>query len=88
MPFIDEELESFHGMKYFTTINLTCGYWQFLVDENAKKYTAFNTHQGSYEFNRMPFGLCNAGATFQRAMQELLDDLEFARSLVSFLKLT
>ena len=82
MPYIDEELEGFLGKRYFTTIDLTSGYWQFLVDDSAKKYTAFTTHQGSFEFNRMPFGLCNAGATFQRAMQELLEGLEYARSFI------
>ena len=82
MPYIDEELEGFLGKRYFTTIDLTSGYWQFLVEDSAKKYTAFTTHKGSFEFNRMPFGLCNAGATFQRAMQELLDGLEYARSFI------
>jgi hypothetical protein len=82
MPYIDEELVGFLGKRYFTKIDLTSGYWPFLVDDSAKKYTAFTAHQGSFEFNRMPFGLCNAGATFQRAMQELLEGLEYARSFI------
>ena len=82
MPYIDEELESFRGKRFFTTLDLTSGYWQFLVDEKARQYTAFNTHQGSFEFKRMPFGLCNAGATFQRHMQQLLEEFEFARNYI------
>ena len=83
MPYIDEELESFRGKRFFTTLDLTSGYWQFLVDEKARQYTAFNTHQGSFEFKRMPFGLCNAGATFQRQMQQLLEEyIEFARNYI------
>ena len=69
--------------RFFTTLDLTSGYWQFLVDEKARQYTAFNTHQGSFEFKRMPFGLCNAGATFQRQMQQLLEEyIEFARNYI------
>ena len=83
MPYIDEELVSFRGKRFFTTLDLTSGYWQFLVDEKARQYTAFNTHQGSFEFKRMPFGLCNAGATFQRQMQQLLEEyIEFARNYI------
>jgi hypothetical protein len=46
MPYIDEELDGFLDKRYFTTIDLTSGYWQFLVEDKAKKYTAFTTHKG------------------------------------------
>ncbi len=46
MPYIDEELEGFLDKRYFTTIDLTSGYWQFLVEDTAKKYTAITTHKG------------------------------------------
>ena len=82
MPYIEEELERFRGCRYFTTLDLTSGYWQFLVEDSAQKYTAFSTHEGHFEFKRMPFGLCTAGATFQRNMEELLKGLEFARNYI------
>jgi len=82
MPFIDEKLESFLGKDFFSSLDLTSGYWQFMMEEECRRYTAFVTHKGSYEFNRMPFGLCNAGATFQRAMEELLEDLEYAMAYI------
>ena len=58
----------------FTTLDLISGYWQFNMDENSKKYTAFVSHRGLYEFKKLPIGLCCAGSTFQKAMSEMLED--------------
>ena len=46
--------------KLFTSLDLKSGYWQVLKDENDKEETAFCTHRGLFEFNKMPFGLSNA----------------------------
>ena len=45
------------------------------MDADSKKYTAFSTSQGHYHYNRMPFGLKNAPATFQRMMDTALRGL-------------
>ncbi|GFX78235.1 hypothetical protein TNCV_5135821 [Trichonephila clavipes] len=52
--------------NYITVLDLTKGYWQIPMAEEAKPYTAFVTHHGHYQFCVMPFGMKNAGSTFQK----------------------
>lgn len=59
-------------MRFYSCFDFCSGYWQVEVDENSREFTAFRTESGHYQFRRMPFGLCNAPATFQRMMNHLL----------------
>lgn len=63
--------------KYFSTLDLSAGYWQVELDEDSRAKTAFTTHRGLFDFTRMPFWLCNASATFQCLMQVVLSGLEW-----------
>lgn len=79
LPHIDDILDTLGRAKYFTTLDLSAGYWQVELDPESRAKTAFTSHCGLYEFMRMPFGLCNANApaTFQRLMQVVLSGLEW-----------
>ncbi|CAM5108865.1 unnamed protein product [Eretmochelys imbricata] len=71
MPRTDELLEKLGHAQFISTLDLTKGYWQVLLDEPAKERSAFITHAGMFEFNVLPFGLRNAPATFQKLVDSL-----------------
>jgi hypothetical protein len=72
LPRCDDSLNSLHGKKFFSSFDLESGYWQIPMDEASKEATAFTSPAGSWQFRCMPFGLQNAPATFQRAMNMVL----------------
>lgn len=82
LPRIEEALESLGQAKYFSTLDLTSGYWQVEVAEQDKHKTAFSTPMGLFEANRMPFGLQNAPSTFQRLLTCCFGDMNFTHLLI------
>jgi transposase InsO family protein len=75
LPRIDDALDTLYGSSYFSSIDLRSGYWQIPMKPDDKEKTAFLTPDGLYHFNVMPFGLCNAPATFERLMDNVLRGL-------------
>ena len=76
LPRIEEILDTLSGSKYFTVLDMKSGYHQIEVFEEHKCRTAFTVGPlGFWEFNRLPFGLSNAPATYQRLMEQCLGDL-------------
>lgn len=82
LPRIEESLDALGNASLFSTLDLTSGYWQVEMEEQDKHKTAFSTPTGLFECNRMPFGLQNAPATFQRLMSTCLRDLNLSTCLL------
>ena len=82
LPRVDDTLDTLAGSVWFSTLDLKSGYWQVEVAPEDRAKTAFCTQEGLFEFNVMPFGLCNAPATFQRLMDSVLAGLQWSSCLV------
>ncbi|GBL73575.1 Retrovirus-related Pol polyprotein from transposon 297 [Araneus ventricosus] len=82
LPRIDDTLDALNGSQWFTTLDLKSGYWQVEVRPEDREKTAFTTGQGLWQFKVMPFGLCNAPATFERLMETVLRGLSSEACLV------
>ena len=83
LPRICEILDSLVGSAYYSTFDLTSGFWQVPMDEELKQYTAFTLgSMGLFKCERMPFGLCNTPATVQRLMQNCLGELNLMYCLI------
>ena len=71
------------GTRFFSTMDLKLGFWQVKMAKDSQQYTAFMVESmGVYEFLRMPYGLCNALATFQRLIQNCLGELNLTYALI------
>ena len=79
LPKIDELYAKLQGYKIFSTLDLRSGYYHIGLSHSAKPKTAFvRSGMGKYEFNRVPFGLAQAPAHFQKLINEVLTDCNFA----------
>ena len=65
------------GGKSFTKLDLASAYQQMELDDESAKLVTINTHQGLYEFRRLPFGMASAPALFQRAVDTILQGIPF-----------
>lgn len=72
LPNIDDIFDTVQGSKFFTKLDLRSGYNQVRIDEEDVPKTAINTPLGHFQFKVMGFGLCNAPATFQSLMNDVL----------------
>jgi hypothetical protein len=82
LPRIDESLDALSGSQYFITLDLTSGYWQVPLDEDAQEKSAFTTRSGLWKWKVLPFGLTSAPATFQRLMEQVLQGLHWKTLLL------
>ena len=83
LPHIQETLESLEGSRIFSGFDFGSGFWQVEMDEASRQCAAFAVGSlGFFECERMPFGLCNAPATFKRLMQNCLSELNLTYCLI------
>ncbi|KAJ8384800.1 hypothetical protein AAFF_G00197870 [Aldrovandia affinis] len=84
LPHQADCLAALGGNALFSTMDLTSGFYNVPLHESDRKFTAFTTPMGLYEYNRLPQGLCNSPASFMRMMLSIFGDLNFS-SLLCYL---
>ena len=75
LPFIDQLLERISENSFYCFLDGYSGYVQIEISVEDQEKTTFTCPFGTYAYRRMPFGLCNAPATFQRCMLSIFSDM-------------
>jgi hypothetical protein len=87
MPRMERIMADMSGSSYFAALDCRSGYWCVPMDPADAHKTGFTTPFGNFQFNRMPFGLVSAGATYQRLDDKITHDLAFCAAYVDDLYL-
>ena len=82
LPRMDDSIDFPRDAKVFSTLDCNSGYWQIPVADEDRDRTTFVYQEGAYQYIRLPFGLLNAPATFQRAIDMILGGLKWKSCLV------
>ena len=82
LPRIDDRLDSLRDAQIFTTLYCNAGYWQVPEAPEDRDKRTFTSYLGTYRCVRMPLGLRNAPATFQRALDIILSGVRWQTCLI------
>lgn len=85
LPLIDDCIEKLGGKNFYAVLDLESGFHQVKIEETSKKYTSFVVPNGQYEYERMPFGLKNAPAVFQRYVNGIFRDMTNESRIVIYI---
>jgi hypothetical protein len=75
LPFIDQVLDNLSGKKFFSFLDGFSGYNQIKIAPQDQDKTTFTSPWGTFAYRVLPFGLCNAPTTFQRAVLGIFSDM-------------
>ena len=81
LPHVRDVIDKMNGARYWSTLDAASAYWSVPLAEPDREKTAFSVPRGKFEFNVTPYGLCNAGATYQRMIDVTLSGLPSERVL-------
>lgn len=83
LPRVQEALDSLHGRKFYCSLDLAQAYLQMAMEEDSIPKTAFRVGSGGlYEFTRLPYGLINGAASYQRLMETIFEDKAYQALLI------
>lgn len=82
VPHIQRVMANMAGNKYYASLDCRSGYWAIKLDPADAHKTGFTTPFGNFQFNRTPFGLVNAGASYQRLADRITHDLPFCEPYI------
>ena len=85
LPLIPELIDKLRRARYYTKFDVCWGYNNIRIKEGDEWKAAFKTHLGLFEPTVMTFGLCNAPATFQTFMNNIVEDMIDAGKVVVYL---
>ena len=81
LPLIKDVVDRMGGSIFWTKLDAASACWSMPLEERDKEKTAFSVPRGKFEFNVTPYGLCNAGALYQRMIDIVLSGLPSDRVL-------
>ena len=79
---VDEVITQIRDACMFTKLDATSGFWQLKLDEQSTKLFKFNTPYGRYSFTRMSFGIKSASEVYQRAISDMVKDIEGCEAII------
>lgn len=79
---LDDLFDSLYGSEYFSKLDIQAGFYNFQIHPDDREKTAFITHEGLYEFNRVPFGLRTSPAVFNRMMRKIFGRLMYRQCFI------